>query len=224
ATVGSGVTGNGAYWRGGSVYGPYGGIRGGSVYNPNTGNWYRGGVACSGGNCQRWGQGGNINNRPSPYSNWGNAARQPNINTPGQRPTTGNIGGNRPGGGNAGAGPGVSNPIAGNRPGGGPGISTNDNVFAGRDGNIYKPTADGGWSRYNNANQNWQNVNTGNIGANRPTAGTQPSINRPTTTTQPAMNSSTYNNLNRSNYARSAGASNFGGMRGGGGFRGGRGR
>jgi hypothetical protein len=49
-------------------------------------------------------------------------------------------------------------------------IKTNNGVYAGHDGNVYKKDANGSWSQYNNNNGNWNQVDrnkaqTQNLGA-----------------------------------------------------------
>jgi len=230
ATIAGGVGPGGSYWRGGSVYGPYGGIGRVAIYNPVTGNYYRGVAAWGANGVYYRGQGGNRYGAvPTPYSSWGSAAQRPNVNVPSQRPATAQRpstlpatkpSGTKPGGNGA-----VTQPIAA-RPSTGAG--TADNVFAGRDGNVYKPGNNGSWSQFNNKANTWQPVATppgasspqrpANMPAQRPA---QAPAARPAPA--PAVNAQTFNQLQQASAARTQGAQNFGGVRGGGGNRGGRG-
>ena len=213
------TTGN--YFRGGAAYGPYGGAAAGTVYNPATGKYYHGaaawgqnGYCTSGRGCNSWGSNSsNYTNaanqaRSNPYSSWGSSAKPTSLNTS----AGGSQLANRGQTGTSGKNPGSAQTGNLATRGGG------NNVFAGNDGNVYRPSSsgNGSWDRFNNSTGNWQPSAT-NHGAAAPSGG----FSHPTYQTSPA----TYQNLNRDNYARSTGSANLGGYRGGGGgFRGGGGR
>ena len=245
ARVAAGVTAGGAYWRGGAVYGPYGGIGRVSFYNPATGNYYHGVAAWGPNGIAYRGTGGNRYGQvPTPYQSWGNAAKTPSVSAPSTLPAGGGVAAARPAGGTNAAKPGTlpaggtnakpgtqpaggANAKPGTRPVGGtnankpatPSVGTG-NVFAGKDGNVYQPTANGGWSQYNNKTGSWQPTNA--PGATT-TAANAPANRPQTANAQPGMNAGTYQGLQQSNTARVQGAQNFGGARSGG-ARGGGGR
>ncbi len=207
------ATGN--YWRGGAVYGPYGGAGRGTIYNPATGNYWHGAAAWGPNGIVTRGSSGNISGASgygnrygagttgNAYKNWGSAATLKNSGAPTQF---------KPGSGS--------------------------NVFAGKDGNVYRPSGNGGWQQYNNANGQWKNQTGqgwGSLGAKgqgfNNTAASQDVRGFNNTSGQTGWNNtatrgnynSTANQLNRDNYARSAGYGG-GGFRGGGFRGGGRGR
>jgi hypothetical protein len=230
ATIGRGYNpASGGYWRGGAIYGPYGGIGRVGVYNPATGNYYHGWAAWGPNGIVTKGSGNwpvptPYGSRSDVYNRWGNnVAQRPTINQPSTLPATrpgGNVG-TKPGGGNvstlpAGNKPGTlpaggtkpgTLPAGGTKPGTLPagGANLNNrvgNIYAGNDGNVYRPTSDGNWSRYNNQNGGWQNVKPAtNAPAVNPAAAYRP---------QPqAVNPQTVQNLNAANAARVQGAANF---------------
>ena len=117
----------GAYARGGAVWGPDGGTAGGSFYTPRTG------------------VGGATRQNSSPYAQWGSSV----VSSPGGAARTGHATDSR--GTVAGfqttrgaAGVGYSG--AGGQQGGAVRTSGGD-VYAGRDGDVYRRT-DSGWSKY----------------------------------------------------------------------------
>jgi len=191
------ATGN--YGRGAAVYGPYGGAGRGTIYNPATGNYWHGAAAWGPNGIVTRGNSGNIG-QVSPYGNRYGAGA-----------SSGNAYKNW---GNAAT---VRTPNASNqfKPGYG------GNVYAGRDGNVYRPSSTGGWQQYNNASGQWKNQTGANFsGQNRGYTNTGAGSGWNGAATS---GNTTASQLNRDSYARSAGygGAGFGGYRGGGGFRGG---
>jgi hypothetical protein len=199
----------GAYGRGAAWYGPYGGAGVGARYNPRTGTYSRGAVA--------WGPYGArgvadaYNPRTGAYARtsqgagvygswgatsvqrgnqWAQTARVTNRATGATtRVTRGSGGGeaitrNGPGAGN-------NSGIA--RTGSG-------DVYAGRDGNVYRNTGSG-WQKYDNGG--WNSVNTPTP-QNR--AGTTGTADRGSSTNRTPAGSDTVGQLNRDRAARSEGA------------------
>jgi hypothetical protein len=153
----------GGYAAGRRVYGPYGAAGTSAWYNPATGRygrsasvqgWYGGRTAASTynpwtGNYARTNQGHNA------YAQWGHSAAT-NGN---QWAQTGHITtrrgtaiGYETSGGNKG--------VITHRRGGGTTIHTNNNVYAGHDGHVYKRDSNGNWSHYNNGNGGWTQAGT----------------------------------------------------------------
>ncbi len=126
----------GTYWRGGSVYGPYGGVGHGTIYNPATGNYYHGAAAWGPGGAVYRGSGGNVG--AVPYgSRYGATTSSNAYKNWGSAATmrTASTTQFKPGYGG--------------------------NVYAGKDGNVYRPTSTGGWQQYNNANGAWKTPSGG---------------------------------------------------------------
>jgi uncharacterized membrane protein YgcG len=112
--------------------------------------------------------------------------------------------------------------------------SGSNNVYAGRDGNVYRRDEGGGWQKYDGGAGKGQGGNWSDVGGNRPDAGNRPTQqpaggDRPTQ--QPAGGSrpggESINSLDRQAQARQQGeqraaqARSGGGFQGGGGFSGG---
>ncbi len=185
-------TGN--YFRGGAVYGPYGGVGHGTIYNPATGNYYHGAAAWGPNGIAYKGANGNVG-----YRGWGSAsgaAASPYKNW-GSAATMRTV-----------------TPTQFNK-----GMANANNIYAGRDGNVYRPSNTGNWQQYNNAGGGWKNT-----GATTGSGWSNPATRPSTTGTSPGFSNNTVNQLNRDNYARSAGYGGGGFRGGGGGFRGGGGR
>jgi len=172
-------TGN--YFRGGAVYGPYGGIGHATVYNPSTGNYYHGSAAWGPNGVAYRGSSGNVGYRPY-GSGYGGAAVSP-YKSWGNAATM------------------QSMTAAQFKPGAG------GNVYAGKDGNVYRPSTAGSWQQYNNRAGGWTNTSipAATTGAGWNNAASRPNFN------------STASQLNRDSFARTGG---YGGVRGGGGIRG----
>jgi hypothetical protein len=145
---------HGGYYRaGGYYYGPYGGAGWGAFYNPATGAWARRGYA--------YGPGGAV---------WGGQAYNPFTNT--YRAHTGGVTGYESWGktvvsqGSRWAEAGHVTTAAGTTAA----VKTSSgNVYAGRDGNVYRNT-DGQWQKYE-GNGNWQDASW-----NRSTARTSAAV------------------------------------------------
>lgn len=228
-----------------AAYGPYGGVARGASYNPSTGTYKRGAMAWGPTGAAGWGaaynprtgtgattrQGSNI------YGSWGSTSVQRGDDWVKSQRVTDNQGNTKwkaqgSGGGSA----------AGWRTDSGSGFvgQKGDDLYAGRNGNVYRKT-DGGWQEYNRG-EGWNDVSRGQAGqlpaggrgegsgGNRPS--TQPS-QRPSggeagqlDREAQARSRGTQQTRDYSNYQRSGGSSNrssYGGSRGGG-SRGGGGR
>jgi hypothetical protein len=191
----------GAYSRGVSAYGPYGGAGVGARYNPRTGTYSRGAAAygpygargVAEGYNPRTGTYGATRQGSNVYGSWG----QTGVQRGDQWATTSRVT-NRAtgtttrrtdtsGGGSA---------ITRSGPGGTSGIARtgSGDIYAGRDGNVYQRQDGGGWSRYDNGSGSWNSVQprTGNVqGLGGDTRG---------------FDSSTSGQLNRDSSARAEGA------------------
>ncbi len=233
----------GAWARGGAIYGPYGGAGAFSAYNPSTGSWAHGSASWSGGygtaNASfyngRTGVSGSTNQNWNPYGRWGSSSFSgPNqtVNTQSRSNANGSAGGFRSSSGAEGAG--YHNRVTGNS--GGAVKTANGDVYAGRDGNVYRKT-DSGWQKYGNGGWNPVNPpsrnntngsrnpsasrNNSNLGAsNRTLSGRTPSGSN--------FERGTYQQLQRDwagrsggNFGGSFGGSSGGGFQNRGGFRGG---
>jgi hypothetical protein len=153
----------GRYGAVGGVYGPYGGAGWGATYNPSTGTYARGATVYGPGGSRTAAQAYNpytgtyaaTRQGSNPYSQWGGSVvtRGDQWAATGHVTTgAGTVGGIRTSGGGAAigaTGPGGNGVLA--RTGSG-------DVYAGKDGNVYKRNADGGWQKYGNGG--WSNVNT----------------------------------------------------------------
>jgi hypothetical protein len=248
----------GAYGRGAAVYGPYGGAGYAASYNPRTGTYARGAAAYGPYNSRAAGQAYNprtgtyasTRQGSNIYGNWGSSTVQRGdqwVQTAhktnyGSGTTTSGVRTSEGGGAVRRTGPEGSGTIA--RTGGG-------DVYAGKDGNVYRKT-DSGWQSWDNGG--WSDVNKPSGGggaaqqpANRPGAGgggtqqpgaSQQPANRPGAGTgveqRPAPTSATGGSLDADRAARadgnarSSGVSNYsagGGQRSAAGsYRGGGGR
>ncbi len=155
---------HGGYYRSARYYGPYGGAGRASWYNPHTGTYARGGYAY-GPRGSAW-AGEAYNPRTGTY------ASHRGVRTPyGSRGSTVVADGNkwarvghkstRRGTVVAGENSKGGKAVGGynRRTGNSFGVAKdkNDNVYVGRDGNVYKRDSDGGWSSYNGGK--WNNVN-----------------------------------------------------------------
>jgi hypothetical protein len=221
----------GTYARGGSVYGPYGSASAGRAYNPYTGAYARGGTvstaygsrsAASGYNPST-GVGAATRQGSSAYGQWGSS-----VVTNGNRTVqTGHVSNSQ--GTYAGARSSTGAAVVGGRGAYGSGAvgrTSSGDLYAAKDGNVYKNTGNG-WEQHNNGSQNY---------ANRTTS--QSRQTRTQTTTRPPIQNSQMQSLNQDfqnrqrgaaqtrqfqNMQRSGGAAGrFGGGGGGRGGRGGR--
>lgn len=210
---GAGVTARynpttGTYARGAAAWGPYGGRAYGEAYNPRTGTY------------AQTRQGSNV------YGSWGSTSVQRGDNwaqtTRVTNDRTGNTTRVTQG---SGGGTSVSRNPAG--PGGGGTVARtgSGDVYAGRDGNVYRNTGDG-WQKYDNGS--WGSVNTPEPTAgtrDRATtgtgtaAGTRDRATAGTTATTRPADRGTMDQLNRDASARTSGTqrtSSYGTARSGG--------
>jgi hypothetical protein len=185
-------TGN--YGRGMAAYGPYGGAGFGAVYNPSTGTYARGGIAYGPYSTRSFAQAYNprtgtyaqTRQGNTVYGSWGTSfvERGDSWVQTGRvtdRQTGNTVGGIRTSGGGAAIGG------SGDNGRGVIGRTGSGDVYAGRDGNVFRRT-DGGWQKYDGGS--WNPVATPvNPGQNR---------NRPSTN----VDRSTYDYLNRERKAR----------------------
>ena len=198
----------GAYSRGVTAYGPYGGAGVGARYNPRTGTYSRGAVAWGPGGARgaasaynpRTGAVGTTRQGSNVYGSWGQTAvargdqwastsRYTNRATgTTTRVTQGSGGGaaatrNTPGPG----GSGVARTGSGD-------------VYAGRDGNVYRKESGGGWEQ-SNGSGGWDNVEKPN-----PSTQQRADAQDRASSARSGADSSTVNQLNRDSAARAEGA------------------
>src|SRR5580693_3278636 len=151
----------GAYGYGGAAYGPYGSAHWGTSYNPNTGTYARGASASNAYGYRAAGeaynpytgasgatrQGGNA------YGSWGQSVVSKNGNTAYTQHASnayGSVGTVQTSQGGKGA---ATSTAYGNTAAG---KTSNGDIYAGHDGNVYKNTGSG-WQTYNNGS--WNDVN-----------------------------------------------------------------
>ena len=211
----------GAYGRGYGAYGPYGGVGMGAAYNPRTGTYARGATAYGPYGSRSYAQaynprtGGYAQTRQGSnvYGNWGSSTVQrgdswaQTAHVDNYRNGTSTSAARTSAGGGA-----VSRSQGGSqttlaRTAGG-------DVYAGRDGNVYRKTEGGSWEQANGSG-GWSPVSGGGSGADRP--GNLPSggagdgaaggANRPSTTPSASTRPSNTNTgqLDRDSAARSSG-------------------
>lgn len=232
----------GGYYRaGGTYYGPYGGAGWGSSYNPATGTWARAGYAYGPGGA-KWGaqaynpftntyaqHAGGANG----YQSWGQTA----VSQDGKWAQTGHVSGAAGSAGYAQTSSGKE--AAGvHTAGGSTAVKTSGgDVYAGRDGNVYKKS-DGQWQKYQ-GNGNWGetswNKSTSTASQQRSTAASAESSSQKSGMQNRWSQEESQARLNQDSWARDRGNSNAsssfesrsggfgdrGGGFGGGGFRGG---
>ena len=222
----------GRYGTAGRIYGPYGGVGFGARYNPSTGTYSRGAFAYgpngARGAAQAWnprtGTYAQTRQGAGVYGSWGSTSvvrgddwantkrftnRATGETTRFTRTDQGGMISRRgpDGGGFVGKG--------------------GENVYAGRDGNVYRRDGSGNWSKWNNGS--WNQVERPNRGDNS----TRDSmLNDNARARERQMDRSTYQNLERDRASRNTGAQrtrdlgtyksrgggNAGSYRGGGGF------
>lgn len=150
----------GTWAAGGAVYGPYGGAGAWSLYNPTSGsyahasaawsqgsgsasaNWYNGRSGVTGSTSQNW----------NPYGRWGSSVvTGPNqtVHTESRSNAQGAAGAFSSSSGAQGAG--YHNAVTGVR--GGAAEGANGDIYAGRDGNVYRNTGSG-WQSWNGGQWN----------------------------------------------------------------------
>ena len=175
----------GTYARGAAAYGPYGSRAAGQAYNPRTGTY------------AQTRQGSNV------YGNWGASSVQrgddwaQTAHRENYRNGTNTGVGRTSNGGAAVARTGPAGNTAAIRTGSG-------DVYAGRDGNVYRKTEGGGWEQ-NNGSGGWSptdpvNRPTPSNSAGDRTAGTTAATNRSSSSSSPEASQ-----LNRDSGARSTG-------------------
>jgi len=226
----------GAYTRGGAIYGPYGGAGYGARYNPATGTWARGaaayGPAGARGAIQaynpRTGTMGSTVQGSNVYGSWGTSAvkrgdqwAQTSRVTRNATGTTSRI--------TQGSGGGDALTRRGSQGNSAIGRTGSGDVYAGRDGNVYRNQG-GSWQKYGDGA--WSNVErpvgtTGQRAAQTGVSGdTATQLNRDRSArADGAQRTSDFSSAGRSgsgSYRPGAGGGgSFGGVGGGGGFRGG---
>ena len=202
----------GAYGRGFSAYGPYGGAGVGARYNPSTGTYSRGAVAYGPGGARgaataynpRTGTSAATRQGSNVYGSWGQTAVQRGDQWASTSRVTNRATGNTTRvtqGSNGGAA------ITRNTPGpGGGGVARtgSGDVYAGRDGNVYRKDAGGGWSQ-SDGNGGWNNVDTPSPRGDATQRGTEARDRASSGTNRP--DNSTIGQLNRDSAARAEGKS-----------------
>ena len=160
----------GIYGTAGRIYGPYGGVGFGARYNPSTGTYARGAFAYgpygARGAAQaynpRTGTYAQTRQGSGVYGSWGSTQVQRGDNWASTKRFT-NSAGNTTRVTRGSQGGAV---ISRRGPDGGGFVgSKGDNVYAGRDGNVYKRDASGNWQKWNNGNWTSPNRPTQNNGA-----------------------------------------------------------
>lgn len=208
----------GTYARGGSVYGPYGSASAGRAYNPYTGAYARGGTvttpygsrsAASGYNPST-GVGAATRQGSSPYGQWGSSVVSNGnraVQTGHVSTSQGSVAGARSTTGAAAIGG------SGAYGSGGVARSSSGDLYAAKDGNVYKNTGGG-----------WQSAGGSQSGSfTRPQSSQMQSLNQDFQNRQRgAAQTESFQNFQRSG-GGGGGGGRFGGG-GGGGFRGGGGR
>jgi len=226
----------GTYARGGTAYGPYGSRSAGRAYNPYTGSYAQGAsvstaygnrsAASAGnpvtGNAAATRQGSNA------YGQWGSSVVRQGGQTTATRHVTTASGSSYAAGQSSSGG----RAVAGRGPqgSGGAAVTAGGDLYAGRDGNVYRKSGSN-WQKYDNGS--WNSASTPSTSQARPQAQSQ---SRTSSAQQARASSAQTQNLNQDWQARQRGAtqsqrfSSFqrsggtSGFRGGGGFGGGGGR
>ncbi len=148
----------GAYGYGGAAYGPYGSAHWGTSYNPNTGTYARGATTSTAYGKQAVGEAYNpytgasavTHQGSNAYGSWGQSAVSKNGNTAYTQHATNAYGSagtvqTSQGGKGAATSTAYGNTAAGK--------TSNGDMYAGHDGNVYKNTGSG-WQTYNNGSWN----------------------------------------------------------------------
>jgi hypothetical protein len=216
----------GAYGVARGVYGPYGGATGWAAYNPYTGTYARGGsvygpygsASVARAYNPYTGVGAATRQFSSPYAQWGSSV----ISNGNRTVQTGHI--STAQGTIAGARSTTGAAVIGGSGGSGSGglaRTSGGDLYAAKDGQIYKNTGDG-WHSYNNGS--WDSVNKPTPQSNRSRAGSNSaprpemqSLNQEWKNRQRgAMQTQTFESFRRSGGASSGRARSGGGYRGGG--------
>ena len=148
----------GAYGYGGAAYGPYGSAHWGTSYNPNTGTYARGATASTAYGNRSVGEAynpytgayGATRQGSNAYGSWGQSVVSKNGNTAYTQHATNAYGSagtvqTSQGGKGAATSTAYGNTAAGK--------TSNGDMYAGHDGNVYKNTGSG-WQTYNNGSWN----------------------------------------------------------------------
>jgi hypothetical protein len=213
----------GAYGRGYGAYGPYGGVGYASAYNPRTGTYARAGAAYGPYGSRSYAQAYNprtgsyasTRQGSNVYGNWGTST----VARGDSWAQTAHVDNYRNG---------TSTSAARNSQGGAAVSRTSDgsrtsvartaggDVYAGRDGNVYRKTEGGSWEQANGSG-GWNPVGGGasqlpanagggvGDGAGAGAGANRPSNSLPSSSTRPANTSASTSQLDRDSAARSAG-------------------
>jgi len=210
---------SGAYGRSAVAYGPYGGAGVSARYNPRTGTYSRGAAAWGPYGARGYGQAynprtgayGATRQGSNVYGSWGTSA----VVRGDQWATTSRVTNNRTGNTTRvtqGSGGGTA--VTRRGPGADSGAvrTGSGDVYAGRDGNVYRKQGDG-WQKYDNGG--WNNVDRpenmpARDGSRTAAAGTRDvsaagTRDRSATPTTSSYGGGTYDQLNRDSRARSEG-------------------
>lgn len=193
----------GAYSRGAVAYGPYGGAGVSARYNPRTGTYSRSAAAygpygsrgAASAYNPRTGTSAATRQGSNVYGSWGSTAVQRGDNWAQTSRVTNNVTGNTT---RVTQGSGGGTSISRNTPGPGGAVvgqTGSGNVYAGKDGNVYRKNGDS-WQTYDNGG--WNNVPQAE---QRSGARTEGATAQPRTTDR-----STVDQLNRDSASRSSGA------------------
>ncbi len=200
----------GTYGRGAVAYGPYGGAGFGTAYNPRTGTYARGAAAYGPYSARGWAEAYNprtgtyarTRQGANPYASWGTTSVQRGndwARTARYSDSRGTVAGARTSQGGAAIG------YSGDRGTGGAVRTAGGDLYAGRDGNVYRRDGDG-WSKYGDGG--WSQVErsgeragdrAGAAGDRGYSAGRAGTVDR-----------GTMDQLNRDRYGRSAGSARSG--------------
>ncbi len=202
----------GTYGRGAVAYGPYGGAGYGTAYNPRTGTYARGGAAYGPYNARGWAEAYNprtgtyarTRQGANPYASWGTTSIQRGndwARTARYSDSRGTVAGARTSRGGAAVG------YSGQRGTGGAVRTGSGDLYAGRDGNVYRRDSDG-WSKYGDGG--WSQIDPPGEGragtGNRSSAASD--VRSRTSSGQQAgqIGRGTYDQLNRDRSGRSQGS------------------
>ena len=155
----------GSYGRGAAVYGPYGGAGVGARYNPRTGTYARGAAAygpygargVAEGYNPRTGTYGATRQGSSVYGSWGSTGVRRGDQWAATSRVTSNVTGATTRVTRTGAG-GAAVTRSGPQGAGAVGVTGGGNVYAGRDGNVYRQQGDS-WQKFDNGG--WSGVTPG---------------------------------------------------------------
>ena len=203
----------GAYSRGAAAYGPYGGAGVGARYNPTTGTYSRGAAAYGpyGGRAAgsaynpRTGAYGTTRQGSNVYGSWGTTSVQRGDQWATTSRATSNVTGNTARVTRTSSGAAA---VSRTGPGGGTAVRTSGGeVYAGRDGNVYRNNG-GSWQQYG-SNGSWGNVNRPATSSGQGTARTGSGTYSQMGTTRSAE-PSTMSQLDRDSRARQEGTQRTG--------------